>query len=203
MSKIVAFLALMAGFLGLLTNPSALSASDTVQIVGISNLGVVETIVPEPEPEVEEVKVATIVAAPVAGVAYEYAEPEGISIGGRVIPIYDVDSTVYDAGNHVNRFGKLLYGHNSGAVFARLNELGVGSTFTIREGGEAITYVVAEVAMFEKNQENGRLQIDGSGNYMNSVAKAWGHSVALMTCAGTPLGGGDATHRLVVFADAL
>ena len=57
--------------------------------------------------------------------------------------------------------------------------------------------------MFEKNQENGRLQLDGSGNYMNSVSTAWGHSIALMTCAGQSLGSGDATHRLVVFADAL
>lgn len=209
MKYCVILLSILSGFLGLICNPETMMASDTVKIQDFDNLGKVETVLPpEPEPEPEVVAEAETytISAPSAGATYEEVVADGISIGGRVIPIYDVDSTEYDAGNSVYRFRKLLYGHNSRAVFGRLSELGVGSTFTITEGGVTHTYVVANVDMYEANYngEFAKLQKNGSGNYMGGIAnRAQGHTLALMTCAGEDLGGGRATHRLVVFADEI
>ena len=51
------------------------------------------------------------------------------------------------------------------------------------------------------------MQLDGSGNYMRQVADAKSdgvqYSISLMTCYGRALGGGDATHRFVIFANAI
>lgn len=197
---------IISGFLGLALNPEILSASDSFTVTGIDNTNIVETVIPEPEPEPEPIYAYTnaYVAAPAAGVVETYTAPEGVNIGGHITPIYDVGYIEESVGPYVYRYGSLLYGHNSYNVFGGLSDYGVGNTFTITENGVATTYVVSEVAMFEKNQDNGKLQIDGSGSYMNGIVRgAWGHSVALMTCAGTPLGNGKATHRLVVFADAI
>ena len=68
-------------------------------------------------------------------------------------------------------------------------------------------YQVAERVIFEKNRDNGRLQIGGNGNYMRGVADAkYGgiqYSISLMTCSGTSYGNGDASHRLVLFANRI
>ncbi len=104
----------------------------------------------------------------------------------------------------IYKTSKLLYAHNSSNLFGNLKSLGIGSTFTVTDSGTTKTYVVSDKVTFEKN--HGLLQINGSGNYMGRVTYSAGygngnHSLALMTCAGTSLGGGDATHRLVIFAD--
>lgn len=130
-----------------------------------------------------------------------------INIAGRTLGVVDVANTTVDAGGHVNRYGgKFYYGHNSGAVFGGLTTLGVGSTFSIVDGGGSTTnYRVEKVVIFEKN--NGQLQINGTGNYMNAVAGAihlgTHYSVSIMTCYGTSYGNGDASHRLVLFANAI
>lgn len=203
MCKFGIIMVILSGFMGLLLNPEVLMASDSVTVTRLNDSNVVETIIPEPEPEPEPVYVASRVAAPVAGTVETYVAPDGITISGRTIPVYDVAEISESVGPNVYHYGKLYYGHNSRNVFGSLSDYGVGNTFTITVNGVTTTYRVAEVAMFEKNQDNGKLQIDGAGNYMKSVVNARGHSVALMTCAGTPLGNGRATHRLVVFADAI
>ena len=209
MKYCVILFTILSSFLGLFCNPETMMASDTVSIQGFDNLGMVETVLPpepEPEPVVYAEPTTYAIAAPSAGATYEKVVRDGISIGGRVIPVYDVDSTEYDAGNSVYRFRKLLYGHNSRSVFGPLSELGVGSTFTITEGGVTHTYVVANVDMYEANYngEFAKLQKNGSGSYMAGIAnRAQGHTLALMTCVGEDLGGGRATHRLVVFADEI
>lgn len=131
-----------------------------------------------------------------------------ISVTGRNISIVDVGSTTVDAGNHVNKYGsRFYYGHNSGAVFGGLTGLDVGSSFSIYYGGVLHNYRVAKVMIFEKNISNGRLQLNGSGSYMKSVSEARGggvqYDISLMTCYGTSYGYGDASHRLVVFANEL
>lgn len=106
--------------------------------------------------------------------------------------------------NDIYKTSKLIYAHNSSNLFGNLKSLGIGATFTITDSGVTKTYVVSDKVTFEKN--NGLLQLNGSGNYMGRITYSAGygkgnHSLALMTCAGTSLGGGDATHRLVIFAD--
>lgn len=204
------FLLFLASFMSITLNPEVLTASDSVKIGDLDQSNVVETIIPETpevaEPVVEERIYTYIYTTPVIRTTYvepEISVPDNyIRIGGKTIEVVGVDSTSVEAGGHVNYIGKLLYGHNSNAVFGGLKNLGVGDTFTMVYGGTTTNYRISQVQLFEKNLETGRLQIDGSGNYMTSVKNtALGHDLALMTCAGTMLGGGDATHRLVLFAD--
>ena len=134
------------------------------------------------------------------------APKNSINIAGRALEVVDVANTTVDAGGHVNRYGgKFYYGHNSGAVFGRLTALGVGSTFSIVDGGSTTNYRVEKVVIFEKN--NNKLQLNGAGSYMNAVAGAihlgTHYSVSIMTCYGTSYGNGDASHRLVLFANAI
>lgn len=204
-------LAFIASLICIFSNPSRLAATDSVLVRRLDDSKAVETVVPEPV-MVASAPEAIIARAPAAGrpvaalrnvqasaPSYSYA----ISVAGRTISIVDVSDTLVDAGNHVNHIGKLYYGHNSAAVFGGLSGLGVGSVFSITQGGIVTNYRVAETALFTKNLTTGTLQINGTGSYMRGIKNnAWGHSVALMTCAGQPLGNGDATHRLVIFADA-
>ena len=194
------FLITLLGLFGVVLNPSVLTAADCFNATGLSNAGMVETI-PLPEPEPEPVK------APVAG--YTYVPPaNNIQYAGRVIQIVDVGDTSVDAGGHVNKYGgKFLYGHNSASVFGALPGLGVGSVFSVTYGGVTTNYQIANTVIFEKNADNGLLQINGFGDYMYSVASATYDGVyydmALMTCYGTSYGNGDASHRWVVFANAV
>ena len=200
------FLLIISSLIGVVSNPLFLTATDSFNLTGLDNTGVVET-VPLPESEPEPESVPEPAKAPVAG--YTYVPPaNNIQVAGRTIEIVDVGDTRIDAGNHVNKYGaRFLYGHNSWNVFGGLTSLGVGSTFTITYGGVSTNYQVANVVIYEKNVGNGLLQINGFGDYMYSVAMATHDSVqydlSLMTCYGTSYGNGDASHRWVVFANAI
>lgn len=196
------FLLFIASLITIVMSPKILSATDDVDLTGVSDAKAVETVIAEPEPE------PVVTKAPVAG--YAPAAPvampaNNIQIAGRTIEVVGVGSTTVDAGNHVNKYGSLLYGHNSAAVFGGILNLGVGSTFTVTYGGVTTTYQVANAVMFEKN--NGLLQVNGSGSFMEATSRAiymgTHYSVALMTCAGTSYGNGDASHRYVLFANAV
>lgn len=131
-----------------------------------------------------------------------------ISVNGRNISVVDVANTAVNAGDHVNKYGaRFYYGHNTGAVFGGLVNYGVGSSFSIYYGGVLRNYRVAKVMIFEKNVSNGHLELNGSGNYMRSVADARSggvqYDVSLMTCYGTSYGNGDASHRLVLYANEI
>ncbi|MBQ1298623.1 hypothetical protein IIY24_02185 [Candidatus Saccharibacteria bacterium] len=136
------------------------------------------------------------------------APADSITIAGRTLRIVDVSDTAVDSGDHVNKYGNnFLYGHNSSAVFGNLVSMGVGSTFSITYGGVTTNYQVSKVTIFEKDVASGKLQLNGSGNYMRAVSngKSDGvkHDFAIMTCYGTSYGNGDASHRLVLFADEI
>lgn len=214
---------LLSSFIGIAANPELLMASDSVSLTGVSNSGVVETVMlPEPTTTTESAtptsgvtpvataQASTPVVAPTpapAPVAPTYVAPtNSIQVAGRNLAIVDVNSTTVDSGNHVNKYGeKFLYGHNTTAVFGGLYNLKAGSVFTVTYGGVMKTYQVQQVVIFEKN--NGLLQLGGAGNYMLSVSKARyggvGYDLSLMTCYGTSYGNGDASHRLVLFANAI
>ena len=147
-------------------------------------------------------------SAPVYAAPAYTAPANNIAIAGRTIEIVDVANTTVNAGNHVNRFrGKFLYGHNSAGVFGSIVGLGIGATFSVTTNGVTTNYRVANTVTFEKNTSTGQLQLNGAGSYMNGVAAAYYggtyYDLALMTCAGTSYGNGDASHRFVIFATAI
>lgn len=217
----------IVAIISIICNPYTLTATDSFTLTGLNNAGITETI-PLPKPVEKSPAPAEIVTkstpaktnpapapastapevkAPAAGTNYS-TPTNNIQITGRTLQITDVSSTTVNAGNHVNRYGdRFLYGHNSSAVFGGLNGLGIGSTFTVTYNGVSTNYSVTNIVVFEKNRDNGLLQINGSGNYMNAVSKAVHDGVhydlSLMTCYGTSYGNGDASHRLVIFANAI
>ena len=106
---------------------------------------------------------------------------------------------------------KLIYGHNSANLLGNVKNLGVGSTFTVIENDTSTTYRVANVGIFKKTDDytlslclSGYNNCTGGNYYLNTLQKAilngQNYDIALFTCDGTSLGGGDATHRRIVFA---
>ena len=146
-------------------------------------------------------------------------KPNQIVIGGRTIPMTTVKDTRADAGNHVNMYcgsnaacNKFIYGHNSAAVFGGLKNLRVGvDTFTVTLNGVTSTYRIVNKVIYDYELGgNGALRLNGdtSINYMNRTAKAKDNNnvqydLALMTCHGQSLGNGNATQRLVLFANKI
>lgn len=114
--------------------------------------------------------------------------------------------------NNIIRVDKLIYGHNSYNLLGSALKLGAGSTFTITENGVTATYRVATTALFKKlddytlslcsgnNYEDCNSGIYYMDSFKNAYFQGQNYSVALFTCDGTALGGGDASHRKVVFA---
>ena len=146
-------------------------------------------------------------------------KPNQIVIGGRTISMTIVKDTRADAGNHVNMYcgsnaacNKFIYGHNSAAVFGNLKNLRVGvDTFTVTLNGTTSTYRIVNKVIYDYELGgNGALRLNGdtSINYMNRTAKAKDNNnvqydLALMTCHGQSLGNGNATQRLVLFANKI
>ena len=198
------FLILSALIAGILS-PNPTIADGEVVISGLDSSYDTETVIPAtPAAPVVVTKLAPRVA--VSTTAKVAPRLNSISITGRTLDVVRVTSPEVNAGTHVNLYGdKFLYGHNSNAVFGALKNLSIGSTFTVTLNGQPTTYRVAKMVTFEKN--NGKLQLDGSGTYMNAVVKARfdgaQYNVSIMTCAGVNYGNGDASHRLVVFADKI
>ena len=185
-------LLLIAGIISLVSSSTVLTAADSVEVTGLDTTGVVET-VPEPEPE-PVTEVAYVPAAPAAG--YVAAAPQ---VANYTVTTYSGDIMVNPAG--IVKTGSLIYGHNSWDLMGSLANRYTGEVFTITEGGVARNYRVAAIVMYEKTADG---YLNGDPFLMGDlVYGAMGHSVAMMTCAGQMLGGGDATHRLVVFADAM
>lgn len=139
------------------------------------------------------------------------APANSITIAGNTVRIVSVNDIV-ESGDHANKIMNLLYGHNSGNVFGGISSLGVGSTFVVRNNGQETAYRVGRKVYYDKDNstKKGALRRPGSSkNYMNNIARAYdydagvSYDLAIMTCAGRSLGGGDATQRLVLYANAL
>ena len=193
------------------------AADTTIHIADLDQSKVIETVIPvapEPEPVVTPVVQTPAFANRIAALAP--VTGNSISVAGRTISIVDVADTAVDAGNHVNKYGdKFLYGHNSAAVFGGLANLSVGQTFSVNYNGSVTTYQVANMVTLTKNFDYDILEYPaiptaGLYNYLPGIAKRaqFGkkgptYDLALMTCAGASVGNGDATHRLVVFANKI
>ena len=92
-------------------------------------------------------------------------------------------------GSYSNAENKtLLIGHSS-TVFYNLNKVSVGDIFKYNE----LYFVVTNSEVLAKKDIS-----------MDDILKAEDeNTIIIMTCAGEDLGGGDATHRLILTAKAL
>ena len=184
------FLIICASLFGAYVGSNVLMATDKVDVVRIDDAKAVETVpLAEPEP------VPASVRTPIAGVAKPQMINYTVGVhSGEMIAHNLSYSTLY-------KTGLLIYGHNTANLLGNLGSLGVGSNFTVTDGGVTTRYVVSAKVLYEKTADG----------YLNSdpylmgdiVTTAMGHNLALMTCAGTSYGNGDASHRLVVYADAV
>ena len=127
-----------------------------------------------------------------------------ISILGRTIDIFVSSDTRINAGSMVARYingskyrGQFYYGHNSAQVFGGLANLSVGSTFTINLDGTDYYYRIAKIETVANDDTlASNMKKVASGKDYNGTQ----YDVTLMTCAGSPYGDGNATHRTIVYA---
>ena len=198
------FLLLIFSLVGVIATPQFLAATDVVELTRVDMSAAVETVpLPEPEPEPTPVVVAK---APVAGAVRSASTPTSTPVAPtmRNYTITAVTGQIVanPSYNNIYRTGKFIYAHNTAGLLGNIGSLQDGEVFTLTEGGVVKTYRVAFKQMYEKSQANGML--NGSKPLTIDVeVKALGHSISMMTCAGRSLGNGDATHRLVVFADQI
>ena len=130
-----------------------------------------------------------------------------LEILGRRINLVDTNTTESTPGNAVAQYfgatsemqGKFFFGHNSANLLSGLANLGFGSTFKITKNNTTKTYQVKKVIVVPNDATLLR--------NMPSIAKAQyqgvSYGVSIMTCAGTSYGNGNATHRVLVFADTI
>ena len=136
-----------------------------------------------------------------------------ITIGGRTICLAITNTTGGNLSyNHAYIYNtpqsqdKFIFGHNSNGIFNHLKNLSNGSIFSVTIQGKTTTYRVSfkEVSCDYSNPTY------PCSNYPNDpvlnmydaiLPSRRGADLALMTCSGTPIGNGDATHRLMVYAN--
>ncbi|MDO5451881.1 MAG: hypothetical protein Q4F56_02225 [Candidatus Saccharibacteria bacterium] len=187
MSKRLFLLSIFGIVFGLITSSEALTAADSFVPVE-PDFHAVETVpLPEPEPEPEPEAPAAPVMPQLANYTVTIQTAE---IVAHNLSYYDIYKTE-----------KLVYGHNSNNLLGSLAYRYAGETFTITEGGVTRNYRVAAVVTYAKTADG---YLNGDPMLMGDIMRtAMGYDVALMTCAGTGYGNGDASHRLVVYADAI
>lgn len=178
------FLLLFGLVLGVILSPKFLAATDSF-VVGQPEFHAVETkeIIKEPE-----VSIPTPAPAPI---------PQMINYR---VTVFSGEMVAHNLSySDIYKTGRLVYGHNTANLLGNLGSLGLGSTFLVTEGGATTTYRVENVALYQKTADG---FLDGKKNLMGQIMRtALGHDVALMTCAGQSYGNGDASHRLVVYAN--
>lgn len=191
------FLLLMSNIIGLVFGVSFLSATDTVDVKK-PGFSAVETII-----EKNKVENDFIESSNDSSVEYlaSYSNPVFYPTNYTVTAVTG-EIVAYPSYYDIYRTGKFIYAHNSSGLFGNLNYLEYGEIFTITEGGVTQSYQVMDKVVYEKSLESGLL--NGSKSLTKAVEyEANGYDVSIMTCYGTIYGNGDASHRLVVFANAV
>ena len=199
------FLLLFSAFLGIFIAPDFLIATDIVPL-NQPEFNAVETIEKKPQPITEPAPVTTYTAtkvnsAPVATPAYT-PPPVNYTVSYYIGSIEQYTNTALNLSyNGLYKFRKMIYGHNTYNLLGNLGSRSVGETITITEGGVASKYRIAGIQVYRKTADG---YLEGNSRLMNDIANtAMGHDVALLTCHGTNYGNGDASHRLVVFANRI
>ena len=178
------FLLLLSAFIGIIGSPEVLMASDSYELVGISNVGVVETIpVEEPAVEVAEESAAP---APITTTAYVAPAPVYVApqIANYTVSFYinsvdeytnTVNNLRYDG---IYKFRKMIYGHNTGNLLGSLTGRYVGENFTITEGGVVRQYVVSDILIYRKTEDG---YLENNRKLMSNIANtAMGHDHSIV-----------------------
>ena len=199
------FLLLIISLIGVISTPKFLAASDSAKVTNLNTDKVVETVIPpepEPEPEPEPAYASYVKPATLYAVSYEEPKP---AVQNYTVTTYigSVNEYVNTASNlsysSIYKYNKMIYGHNTGNLLGSLAYRYIGETITITEGGVARSYEVAAIRTYAKTSDG---NLEGDPHLMAKIANtALGYDVALLTCSGTSYGNGDASHRLVVFAN--
>ena len=201
------FLLLIFSLIGVASAPDILMATDSF-LIREPDFNAVETVEIVEEPEVVEAPavVQNVVETPRAVVTASYSAP--------VVTVQNYNVTTYVGSakefneianslsyGQIYKFRKMVYGHNTYNLLGSLSSRYVGETITVTEGGVAKSYRVAAVVVYQKTADG---NLEGNPQLMKDIANtAMGHDIALLTCYGTSYGNGDASHRLVVYADAI
>jgi len=137
-----------------------------------------------------------------------------ITIGGKNICLASTNTTAGSLSyNHAYIYNtelssnKYIFGHNSAALFGNLSSLNNGTTFSVTIAGKTTNYRISfkEVTCDYTNPSYPCSNYPEPVLNMNDVIMPHrrGADLAIMTCAGTPIGNGDATHRLTVYANKI
>lgn len=198
------FLLLISNIIGIAFGFNYLSATDTIQARTPGFDATQTEIIPEIVENVS-VQASTVEVAPVVSTAVTVVAPLPVPAPSYVN--YNVtivtDKLVIDGLSYsdIYRTGKFIYGHNTYNLLGNLTSLNYGEIFTITEGGITRQYKVVDSNIYEK-AANGFL--NGSKAITKEVEyNANGYDISIMTCYGTPYGNGDASHRYVIFANAV
>lgn len=136
-----------------------------------------------------------------------------ISIGGKNICLKSTNDTggslSYSYGytfnsSTYNSYNQYIFAHNSANLFGGLKNLANGTRFSVTIGGKTTNYQISKKVVYCDYSNPSH----PCSNYSEPVLNMYdavkparqGADLALMTCAGSSIGGGDATHRLMVFA---
>ena len=157
------FLVLLSSFIGIMSNPDILTASDSVAVVDLDKSSIVETV---SEPDKTDVS-APIAKAPSAGVvktepapaqaapsqpvqakpAASQPAPEPELPANRVTFVWGsqalirTNTTSTNSGKNVAMKGTLIWGHDW-TDFGKITSLKLGDTFTITENGITSKYKI-------------------------------------------------------------
>ena len=204
------FLLLFSAIMGIICNPEILMASDSFNLTGLNNTSITETIpIAEEAMPTEDTERNASVA--ISANAYAASQPTYVApiiqmtnytisfyINSREEYVETYKNLSY---NGIYKFRKMIYGHNTDNLLGSLVNRYVGETFSITEGGAERNYQVADIQVYRKTEDG---NLENNKKLMSNIANtAMGYDVALFTCYGTSYGNGDASHRLVVFANAI
>ena len=209
LSAVFLFIFAVLGISLNLQTPTIDATPDRVDFAAFDEMSLADTLdLPERAPDVNisDTYTAPAVRSYTSTTASYSSETRtnSISILGRTIDIFVSSDTRINAGSMVARYingskyrGQFYYGHNSAQVFGGLANLSVGSTFTINLDGTDYHYRIAKIETVANDDTlASNMKKVASGKDYNGTQ----YDVTLMTCAGTPYGDGNATHRTIVYA---
>ncbi len=198
------FLMLFSAILGITFVPETLAQADTFSVSAVDFRAVETVKTIEAVKAVETVETAKTVKTPAQNIVpATVSTPVSVNYTiTRVVNSRDEYAALASNLSYgdIYRYQKLVYAHNTSALLGSLSARYVGETITLTETGATKAYLVTDIQLYERTADG---YLNHKRGLMRQITQtALGHSVAIMTCAGTPDGKGGASHRLVVYLDA-
>lgn len=208
------FLLFISSFIGIFAAPEVLMASDSYTLNGVDDSKTVETVIVEPVVEEQPAQAETYVdptpTTPAPTPAPAPAPAPVQQVANYTVTVYKNTAAEYNASatslsySDIYKYKKMIYGHNTWNLLGSLNDRYIGEVFTITEGGVTRNYKVMDKRVYRKTEDG---NLENNKEIMKDISNGRSggatYDVALLTCYGQSLGNGDATHRLVIFANAI